>query len=77
VIAWTLFSGDSRKAFHDRVGQDAATWARARGWALWKALITLAWDADINEQARSATVIDDVVTGRSTEGGAVSRPRRA
>ncbi len=77
VIAWTLFSGDSRRAFHDRVGQNAATWARARGWALWKALITLAWDADINEQARSATVIDDVVTGRSTEGGAVSRPRRA
>jgi aminoglycoside phosphotransferase (APT) family kinase protein len=77
VIAWTLFSGDSRKAFRDSVGQDAATWARARGWALWKALITLAWGTDINEQARSATVIGDVVADRSTEGGAVSRLRRA
>ncbi|ONI80537.1 acetyltransferase [Saccharothrix sp. ALI-22-I] len=42
VIAWTMFSGDSREAFRDAVGLDAATWARARGWALWKALITLA-----------------------------------
>jgi aminoglycoside phosphotransferase (APT) family kinase protein len=42
VIAWTLFDGPSRAAFVEGVGQDAATWARARGWALWKALITVA-----------------------------------
>jgi len=42
TIAWTLFSGESRKAFRSAVSADAATWARARGWALWKALITLA-----------------------------------
>jgi aminoglycoside phosphotransferase (APT) family kinase protein len=41
VIAWTLFSGASREAFRNAVNQDDATWARARGWALWKALITL------------------------------------
>ncbi len=41
VIAWTLFSGRSREAFRAAVDADAATWARARGWALWKALITL------------------------------------
>lgn len=40
VIAWTLFSGESREAFRRTVSQDAGTWARARGWALWKALIT-------------------------------------
>jgi aminoglycoside phosphotransferase (APT) family kinase protein len=40
VIAYTFFSGSSRAAFRDAVRQDAATWARARGWALWKALIT-------------------------------------
>jgi len=40
VIAYTFFSGSSRAAFRDAVAQDAATWARARGWALWKALIT-------------------------------------
>jgi aminoglycoside phosphotransferase (APT) family kinase protein len=40
VIAYTFFSDASRTAFRDAVQQDAATWARARGWALWKALIT-------------------------------------
>jgi aminoglycoside phosphotransferase (APT) family kinase protein len=37
-----MFSGESREAFREAVGLDDATWARARGWALWKALITLA-----------------------------------
>lgn len=40
VIAWTLFAGDSRRAFRDRMMLDDATWERARGWALWKALLT-------------------------------------
>nr|WP_238351501.1 aminoglycoside phosphotransferase family protein [Kribbella shirazensis] len=40
VIAFTFFSGSSRAVFRDAVQQDTATWARARGWALWKALIT-------------------------------------
>jgi aminoglycoside phosphotransferase (APT) family kinase protein len=41
VIAWTFLSGVSRSRFRDELGLDAATWARGRGWALWKALITL------------------------------------
>jgi aminoglycoside phosphotransferase (APT) family kinase protein len=40
VIAYTFFSGPSRAAFREAVDQDPGTWARARGWALWKALIT-------------------------------------
>ncbi|BCJ58931.1 aminoglycoside phosphotransferase family protein [Micromonospora endophytica] len=39
VIAWTMFSGESRLAFRQAVGQDDGTWARARGWALWKAML--------------------------------------
>lgn len=42
VIAWTLLSGSSRRAFRAGLGVDPATWARGRGWALWKALITWA-----------------------------------
>ena len=42
VIAWTFFFGDSRAAFRDRLRLDDRTWARGRGWALWKAAITLA-----------------------------------
>jgi aminoglycoside phosphotransferase (APT) family kinase protein len=38
---WTFFFGDSRKMFRDRLPLDEGTWARGRGWALWKALITL------------------------------------
>jgi aminoglycoside phosphotransferase (APT) family kinase protein len=42
VMAWTFFTGESREAFRDGVALDDATWARGRGWALWKALVTLA-----------------------------------
>jgi aminoglycoside phosphotransferase (APT) family kinase protein len=41
TIAWTFFFGDSRELFRDRLPLDDETWARGRGWALWKALITL------------------------------------
>ncbi|WP_285795033.1 aminoglycoside phosphotransferase family protein [Micromonospora sp. NBRC 107095] len=41
VIAWTLLHGPSRAAFCAALGLDDDTWARGRGWALWKALITL------------------------------------
>ena len=46
VIAWTLLRGRSRAAFRAAVPGDAAVWARARGWALWKALLTVAQGAD-------------------------------
>jgi aminoglycoside phosphotransferase (APT) family kinase protein len=65
VIAWTLFSGGSREAFRQAVGQDGATWARARGWVLWKALLGLAASTGVDEeraaQERSliAAVLDD------------------
>ena len=41
VIAWTYFSGASRRVFQSRLPADPATWARGRGWALWKAMIVL------------------------------------
>lgn len=40
-IAWTFFKGNSRKTFKSALVLDEDTWNRARGWALWKALITL------------------------------------
>lgn len=39
--AWTMFDGTSRDRFRSLLGYDDATWARARGWALWKALIAI------------------------------------
>ncbi len=37
---------DDRDAFRAALGIDAGTWSRGRGWALWKALISLAGDAE-------------------------------
>jgi hypothetical protein len=42
TIAWTFFDAESCKTFRSLLPLDAATWARGRGWALWKALIVLA-----------------------------------
>jgi hypothetical protein len=48
TIAWTLLSGESRAMFRTALSVDAATWARGPGWALWRALITLAEHLDTN-----------------------------
>lgn len=63
VISWTMFSGADRAAFREAIGQDDATWARARGWAIWKALIVLAdkIDSDPGEAATQRRVIDEVI----------------
>ncbi|WP_292333900.1 aminoglycoside phosphotransferase family protein, partial [Mesorhizobium sp.] len=62
AIAWTLFEGESREAFRARIAVDDATWARGRGWTLWKALITVAGhDANQAEVGRQRRVIDEVL----------------
>lgn len=48
VIAWTLFDAESRQVFHDALLPDSGTWARARSWALWKALIVMTNAAQTN-----------------------------
>ena len=62
AIAWTFFEGASREAFRTRIAVDDATWARGRGWALWKALITVAGhDANQSEVERQRHVIGEVL----------------
>ncbi|WP_214475898.1 aminoglycoside phosphotransferase family protein [Mesorhizobium sp. dw_380] len=62
AIAWTLFEGESRQAFRAGLALDDATWARGRGWALWKALITAAGHIDNPvEVEKSWRVIDAVL----------------
>ena len=56
AIAWTLLSGDSRTAFRDVLAVDPATWARGRGWALWKAL------AAADESPAARRVLDEIFT---------------
>jgi len=46
--AWTLFDEESRGIFRGAVSLDTDTWARGRGWALWKALIVAAQSSATN-----------------------------
>jgi aminoglycoside phosphotransferase (APT) family kinase protein len=57
-----LFEGESREVFRTGLAVDEAIWARGRGWALWKALITVA--GHTNNQAeveKSGHVIGEVL----------------
>ncbi len=61
VIAWTFLSGASRDRFRCALGVDDGTWSRGRGWALWKALITLAGEPDAAQPRRD---IEQVLADR-------------
>jgi aminoglycoside phosphotransferase (APT) family kinase protein len=64
VIAWTLLSGESRDRFRSALGVDPGTWSRGRGWALWKALISLVGnleEGDATAEAGNRRVIDRVL----------------
>jgi aminoglycoside phosphotransferase (APT) family kinase protein len=63
VIAWTFLSGESRDLFRSLMPADRAMWARAHGWALWKAMKTLveSMTADPARAAEARRVIDDVL----------------
>jgi aminoglycoside phosphotransferase (APT) family kinase protein len=63
TIAWTLLWGASRAAFRTALAVDPATWARGRGWTLWKALITLAkhFGTDPDKAATAKHLVDTVL----------------
>lgn len=50
AMAWTFFDENSRNVFKKVLRMDEETWNRARGWALWKALITYDVNRDSNEK---------------------------
>lgn len=65
TIAWTLLDAAGAGAFRRGVDLDDGTWDRARGWALWKAAITLRRERgrrpDVAEQQRAliARILDE------------------
>lgn len=63
VIAWTMFAGESRKAFRTAMDGDEAMWARAQGWVLWKTMLVLSQisDAGSAESAANRRLIEDVL----------------
>lgn len=69
TIAWTLFEKESRDIFRSSIKLDSDTWARARGWALWKALITLASLKDKNdpEFIKQQQIINEIINEHKLE----------
>ena len=63
TIAWTFFSGDASRAFQEGLPFDEATWARGRGWAIWKAMIVLvgALKDDPEDAAFTTRVIEAIL----------------
>lgn len=63
TIAWTFFTGESREIFRAALPVDDSTWARGRGWTLWKGLITLAEyrDTDRVKAIEAHRVINEVL----------------
>ncbi|MCI5077681.1 aminoglycoside phosphotransferase family protein [Oricola sp.] len=63
AICWAFLDGRSRATFRAALPLDEATWARGRGWALWKALITIAGAADRQSPAaaEARSVLDTVI----------------
>lgn len=63
TIAWTFFRGKSREIFKANMNLDEETWARARGWAMWKALYEISELEDTGGAAlaKQQQIIDAVI----------------
>jgi aminoglycoside phosphotransferase (APT) family kinase protein len=61
AIAWTLLTADGRRAFRERLSAGEASWARGRGWALWKTLVLCAGALGrAREQAATQRVLSEI-----------------
>ncbi|MBF9132072.1 aminoglycoside phosphotransferase family protein [Plantactinospora sp. S1510] len=76
AIAWTLLTADGRQALRERLSVDEATWARGRGWALWKTLVTCASTlGNADEEAASALrVLGGIFAEYAIDAVAVPKP---
>lgn len=63
AIAWNSLEGESREAFRAGLPLDPATWARGRGWTLWKAVIVYAALPGVKplDAEKSQQIIDDLI----------------
>ncbi|AAL03485.1 phosphotransferase [Rickettsia conorii] len=58
VIIWTFLQNEAREIFKEQLALDDDTWARARGWALWKALIA---PLDGLDAVKNLQIIHDIL----------------
>ncbi|MFY1670032.1 aminoglycoside phosphotransferase family protein [Plantactinospora sp. WMMB334] len=82
AVAWTLLTGEGRRAFRERLSVDDATWARGRGWALWKTLVNYANALDDGEAATAGSrrilgeIFSEYIDGDNPAGRAARRVPR-
>jgi aminoglycoside phosphotransferase (APT) family kinase protein len=69
--AWTLLDAVGRDALRDHLAVDEGTWARGRGWALWKALATYAQAIEQDREAstKARRVLDAILEDYQTDHG--------
>lgn len=62
AITWTFFKDKSRTVFRNALDFDSDTWARARGWVLWKALIVASRlkGTNASDASRSLYIIEEI-----------------
>ncbi|MBN8580498.1 MAG: aminoglycoside phosphotransferase family protein [Anaerolineae bacterium] len=63
MLAWALFSGESREMFRNALGVDAATWARGRGHALSQAVIFIPyyWNTNPIGVANAMRTVNEIL----------------
>jgi aminoglycoside phosphotransferase (APT) family kinase protein len=67
IIAWSLLEAASREVFRQALRADAAMWARGRGWAVFNAVIALAFYLETNPElcAISRRMLSEALSCRS------------
>lgn len=70
VIAWVVLTPQGRAAFRAAIDLDAGTWARARAWALWKAMLVQSGRGNVAPAERTPL---EVITDVIAEHRAISR----
>ncbi len=64
AIAWTLLTRPGRQHLRERLDIDDSTWARGRGWALWKwlrQLVSALGDHDEPARAQARLIVDSIL----------------
>lgn len=60
AVAWTMFNEAERSIFRDTVALRDDAWARGKGWALWKALVTICFPAS-NLYSHQVRALEELV----------------
>lgn len=61
AIAWTYFTKAERAQFQSTLQIDQGTWQRAKAWALWKSLVTLAGLSSPDQNGVQARTLKEIL----------------